>query len=104
MKKGEIVDFVTYRDQVLLGPLRQFWEESFEDISVPIIMEDNALIHKKVCVHIYKEFGMTSLDWPPNSPDLNPIEHIWSYIKNIIGSDHSDVTSVKEMKRIVLII
>jgi len=104
LKKGETVNSVTYRDQVLLGPLRQFWEESFEDISVPIIMEDNAPIHKKVCIPVRKEFGMTSLDWPPNSPDLNPIEHVWSYIKDIIGRDYSDVTSVKEMKRIVLMI
>jgi hypothetical protein len=33
-----------YRDQILLGPLQQFWEESFEDIKLSIVMEGNASI------------------------------------------------------------
>jgi hypothetical protein len=34
--------------KILLGQLRQFWEESFEDISIPIVMEDNAFVHNLV--------------------------------------------------------
>ena len=32
LKKGEKVNSTIYRDQILLGSLLQFWEESFEDI------------------------------------------------------------------------
>ena len=102
LAKGEKVDSVIYRDQILMGPLRQFWEESFEDIPVPIVMEDNAPVHKKVCIPVRIELGMTILEWPPNSPDLNPIEHIWSYIKDIIARDYADVSSIEEMRRIVI--
>src|SRR5208282_6629507 len=73
LEKGE-VDSTIYRDQILLGPLQQFWEEFFEDIKIPIVMENNTSVHKKVCIPIRETLGMTILDWPPNSPDLNPIE------------------------------
>nr|CAH7751243.1 unnamed protein product [Callosobruchus chinensis] len=23
--------------------------------------------------------GISTLDWPPRSPDINPIEHVWAY-------------------------
>ena len=101
LEKGESVNSTVYRDQILLGPLQQFWEESFGDVTVPIVMEDNAPVHKKICIPAWEALGMETLEWPPNSPDLNPIENIWSYMKDIIARDYAQVSSAKEMKRIV---
>ena len=93
LEKEEKMDSIIYRDQILLGPFQQFWEESFEDIKVSIIMEDNAPIHKKVYILIREILGMMTLDWPPNSPDLNPIKNIWNYMKDIIARDYAEVSS-----------
>ena len=102
LKKRQTVNFVVYQDQILLSLLRDFWTESFLDVNEPIVMEDNAPVHKGVCIQTRKDLGMITLEHPPNSPDLNPIETIWGHIKDIIVKDYSHVSSAQEMKRIVL--
>ena len=48
-----------------------------------IFMQDGAPVHRAKVVHKYLSNKHIQLlePWPPQSPDLNPIENCWAYIK-----------------------
>ena len=48
-----------------------------------ILQQDNAPCHvsKRAKEHMMSK-GITLLDWPPSSPDINPIENLWAIVKN----------------------
>ena len=45
------------------------------------LIHDNAPCHKKAEPKIKEELGINIISHPPLSPDLNPIEQIWGYMK-----------------------
>ena len=61
-----------------------------------IFQHDNARYHtSKQTQEKLHELRVKTLDWPAKSPDINPIEHLWSIIDNRLKSRR--MNSLKEL-------
>ena len=71
-------------DCVLPTLWQQFGEGPF------LVQHDNAPMHKvRFIQKCFFEIGVEQLDWPAQSPDLNPIEHIWDELEHRLrGQPH----------------
>jgi transposase len=75
--------------------LEEYLLPEIRSIEWPMIfMQDNAPAH--TC-QLVKDFlhsvQLPVLNWPPQSPDLNPIENIWAIMKQKLYHDFPTPTS-----------
>ena len=69
-----------------------------------IVIMDNASIHKSPKIREAIENAGCSLVYqPPYSPDLNPIEHFWSYLKRKIGALKQKFESIFDAIQYILL-
>lgn len=81
-RKGGI-DWYIYRERILNPLLCPFAVRVKVQHSQLIIMEDNTPTYNKDYRNLPRACqGLTGLEWPCNSPNLNLIETIWSEMKN----------------------
>ena len=64
-------------------------------------MEDGAKVHKGKARLPKLEKGIRGFDWLPSSPDLNPIEKIWRWMKHEITKLEGPPAGVVEMEAIL---
>jgi transposase len=78
-------------------------EEHVDYLSNGLMVQDNAPCHKTLLIRQWMEDnGIVTIPWPSCSPDLNPIEQVWSAMKtNIQGKRFSSKAELwTELQRI----
>jgi hypothetical protein len=60
-------------------------------------LQDNARIHTSKATKEYLErHGIWTVSYPPYSPDLNPIEHMWWALKRTVHTKHPELDTIGE--------
>ena len=91
-----------YLNQVLKAVVFPFYNKlSDKQKEEFIFMEDGVKVHKGKARLPRLNRGIRGFDWPPSSPDLNPIEKIWRWIKNEITKLETVPTTIEDIKEVL---
>lgn len=68
-----------------------------------IFQQDNAPAHSSlVTKEFFREQNIDVMNWPARSPDLNPIENLWSILSRSVYENRRQFGSKKELKLQIL--
>lgn len=69
-------EYILTLTDFLLPKVNEIYKNGF------VFQHDNAPCHKSMATRNFLTSNdISTIDWPPNSPDLAPIENCWGYIK-----------------------
>src|SRR2546423_4797939 len=82
-------EYIQTLDDTLLPFIEQLFPETDDGDTIAVIspdtyifMQDNAPYHSsKLYREYFEKKQLSIMEWPPYSPDLNPIENLWSDFK-----------------------
>ena len=93
-KDWGIISGPTYRERTILVVAQYLCdlEALIGQENELIFMQDNAPGHAaKEIVALIASLAIKGFKWPPYSPDLNPIETVWKYMKEFLQEKYGDL-------------
>ncbi|GFW38552.1 transposable element Tc3 transposase [Trichonephila clavipes] len=64
-----------------------------------LFMDDNAPCHRTVAAEqLLESEDIEHMDWPAQSPDLNPIEHVWDFLGRRLAARTLPPVTIRELR------
>ena len=84
-------------------PLWNFYVELYEERGVAKVIEDGAPVHRSKIAQSFRDRNsMETFPHLAQSPDMNPIEHVWYIMKRAINKRQKRPRDVEELKEALL--
>ncbi|KAF4620782.1 hypothetical protein D9613_000081 [Agrocybe pediades] len=101
--KGGGMNSKLYREQVLDGCLKSYYEKKKAEKGKVYFQQDGAPSHRsKATQQWFQESGIKLLFHPASSPDLNPIEPVWHELKQVLRRLDPPPSNVESLSKAVL--
>lgn len=94
------INALQYQNQVLAPVVVAFMRRH---LPRGIMQQDNARPHTaRLNMQYFQQQNINVMDWPANSPDLNPIENIWSELGRSVRERNPVPSNVAELRAALL--
>jgi transposase len=100
LPKGARMNQRRYTEEILKPHFVPFYNKMRRKYGKEVVMqEDGAKYHFAPIPAAYKNsHKVQRLEWPPQSPDLSPIENLWKRLKDRISARRHRIRSIEEME------